>query len=51
MSNGSSVVEAIDGDDIDSNNSTHDDDDHHGVDGIGNGDIDDTEDRSLVREH
>ena len=41
-----------DGDDVDDNNSNHDDD--HEVDGIGNGDIDDTEpmteDRSLVRE-
>ena len=41
-----------DGDDVDVINSNHDDD--HEVDGIGNGDIDDTEpvteDRSLVRE-
>ncbi|KAL5489109.1 hypothetical protein EMCRGX_G018164 [Ephydatia muelleri] len=51
VSCGSSVVEAIDGDDddVDDNNSNHDDDHHREVDGIGNGDIDDTEDRSLVR--
>ncbi|KAL5509655.1 hypothetical protein EMCRGX_G005057 [Ephydatia muelleri] len=47
VSSGSSVVEAIDGDDddVDDNNSNHDDDHHHEVDGIGNGDIDDTENR------
>ena len=45
-------MEAIDGDDddVDDNNSNHDDDHHHEVDGIGNGDIDDTVDRSLVRD-
>ena len=36
-------MEAIDGDDdVDDYNSNHDDDHHHEVDGIGNGDIDDT---------
>ena len=48
LKNGSSVVEAIDGDGDDDDNNSNDHHHHHEVDGIGDGDIDDTEIRSLV---